>query len=607
MANLQAPRAAGYNEVSGQFEAYQNSFGKACVIEMRRNISKALLLPGKIALLCVVLLVVVAACSTRPAPEVTTAEGTPTATPTPAAAGGSAVATVASGTAGPVAVEETAEGGKLVRLWADPPTLDPHLTTDATSATIIVEVFGGLVTIDPSLQVVGDLASHWEVLNEGKTYVFHLRTNATFHDGRQVTAQDVKWSMERATDPETLSLVADQYLGDIIGVEAKLQGEANEITGVQVVDDVTIRIDIDAPKSYFLAKLTYPTAFVVDRHQLESDDRWFRRPNATGPFKLASYELGERMVLERHEGYHLGAPRLQRVEFILSGGTAMLMYENDEIHITGVGLADLDRLLDPSEALSLELRTAPPPFDTRYIGLNVNEPPFDDPKVRLALNHAIDRAEIADIVLGDLVVPAKGILPPNFPGYNPETIGYEYDPEKAQQLLSESKYGNDPDALGLIVLTTSGSFGANVGLDTQVIQEMWRQNLGIEVDVQQTDYAVYLQDLHSRIFQMFEIGWIADYPDPENFLDILFHSESSNNHTGYSNPQVDSLLEEARLGSEEERYAQYHEIERLILADAPWIPLWHGGEQYILVKPSVKDYHQTPLIIPKLRYVYIEE
>ena len=496
---------------------------------------------------------------------------------------------------------------RLVRLWADPPTLDPHLTTDATSATIIVEIFGGLVTIDPNLQIVGDLASHWEVLNDGKTYVFHIRSNATFHDGRPVTAQDVKWSMERATDPETLSLVADQYLGDIIGVEAKLEGEADEISGVQVVDDVTIRIDIDAPKSYFLAKLTYPTAFVVDRNQVGSDDRWFRRPNATGPFKLASYELGERMVLERHDGYHLGAPRLQAVEFILSGGTAMLMYENDEIHITGVGLADLDRLLDPTEELSGQLRTAPPPFDTRYIGLNVNEPPFDDANVRLALNYAIDRAEIADIVLGDLVVPAKGILPPNFPGYNPDIPGYEYDPDKARQLLAESKYGDDPEALGLIVLTTAGSFGANVGLDTQVIQEMWRQNLGIEVDVQQTDFAVYLQDLHSRIFQMFEIGWIADYPDPENFLDILFHSESSNNHTGYSNSQVDSLLEQARLGDPEERYAQYQEIERLILADAPWIPLWHGGEQYLLVKPSVKDYHQTPLIIPKLRYVYIEE
>ena len=578
---------------------------------MHRNTFKTVPASCRGLLFAALLLLLVAACSTRPAPGTAIADSADTVTPTTTAdASGTAATVIPAPAAGAAASEPDSledASSKLIRLWADPPTLDPHLTTDATSATIIVEIFGGLVTIDPNLQIVGDLASHWEVLNDGKTYVFHIRSNATFHDGRPVTAQDVKWSMERATDPETLSLVADQYLGDIIGVEAKLDGEANEISGVQVVDDVTIRIDIDAPKSYFLAKLTYPTAFVVDRNQVESDDRWFRRPNATGPFKLASYELGERMVLERHDGFHLGAPRLKTVEFILSGGTAMLMYENDEIHITGVGLADLDRLLDPTEELSDQLRTAPPPFDTRYIGLNVNEPPFDDPNVRLALNYAIDRAEIADIVLGDLVVPAKGILPPNFPGYNPDIPGYEYDPEKARQLLAESKYGDDPEALGLIVLTTAGSFGANVGLDTQVIQEMWRQNLGIEVDVQQTDFAVYLQDLHSRIFQMFEIGWIADYPDPENFLDILFHSESSNNHTGYSNSQVDSLLEEARLGDPEERYVQYHEIERLILADAPWIPLWHGGEQYILVKPKVKDYHQTPLIIPKLRYVYIEE
>ena len=106
---------------------------------------------------------------------------------------------------------------------------------------------------------------------------------------------------------------------------------------------------------------------------------------------------------------------------------------------------------------------------------------------------------------------------------------------------------------------------------------------------------------------MFEIGWIADYPDPENFLDILFYSESSNNHTGYNNPTVDALLEQARVGSPEERYELYHQAERIILDEAPWIPLWHGGEQYVLVKPQVKDYYQTRLVIPKLRHVYITE
>ena len=146
-----------------------------------------------------------------------------------------------------------------------------------------------------------------------------------------------------------------------------------------------------------------------------------------------------------------------------------------------------------------------------------------------------------------------------------------------------------------------------MGLDTQVIQEMWRQNLGIEVEVQQTDFAVYLQDLHKRLFQMFEIGWVADYPDPENFLDLLFHSESSNNHTGYNNPEVDALLEQARVGAQQERYELYHQAERIILDDAPWIPLWNSGEQYVLVKPTVNDYYLTPLIIPKLRYVYLTE
>ena len=497
-------------------------------------------------------------------------------------------------------------GGTLVRLWADPPTLDPHLTTDATSAAIIVEVFGGLVTIDPELNVVGDLAESWDKSEDGTSYTFHLRENARFHDGKPVTAEDVKWSIERASDPETQSLVTDQYLGDIVGVKEKLNAEATEVRGVQVLDSHTLRIDIDAPKSYFLAKLTYPTAFVVDRQQVESDPRWFRHPNATGPFKLAKYELGVSLELERNDFYHLGPPLLAGVNFLLGGGTGMLMYQNDEIHITGVGLADLDRLLDPSDSLNAEIRQAPPSFSTQYIGMNVNEPPFDDPKVRQALNYAIDREEIANVVLGDLVVPANGILPPGFPGYDPTIQGYEYDPVKARELLAESKYGGED--IPLIILTTPGSFGANVGLDTQVIQEMWRQNLGIEVETQQTEFAVYLQDLHSRIFQMFEIGWIADYPDPENFLDLLFHSGSSNNHTGCcSNPRVDQLLEQARVGPDEQRYELYHEVERLILEEAPWIPLWNSGEQYILVKPNVKDYYQSPLIIPRLRYVYITE
>ena len=521
----------------------------------------------------------------------------------------SAVAAVSPTESSGAAVGLGQRGGRLVRLFVDPPTLDPHITTDATSAQIIVELFGGLVTIDPDLDIVADLAESWEISPDGLKYTFHLRTDAKFHNGKPVTAVDVLWSLERATNPLTQSPVADQYLGDIVGVKEKLRGDADTVSGLRVVDDYTVEITIDASKSYFLAKLTYPTAFVLDAENVEANPRkWFRQPNGTGPFRLSSYQVGESMVLSRNEYYHLGPPKLEEVELILSGGTSMLMYENDEIHLAGVGLADLDRLLDTSNKLHPELIQAPPSFSVQYIGFNVAEPPLDDPKFRQALNLAIDKREIATVVLGDQVVPATGILPPGFPGFDSSVRGFDFDPVKAKQLIQESKYGSDLGNLPPITLTTAGSFGAVISLDMEVVLQMWEKNLGVKVEIQQTEFATFLKDLNRRRFQMFDIGWIADYPDPENFLDILFHSDSSNNHTNYSNPEVDRLLERARTETDETaRYQIYHQAEQQILDDAPWVPLWYSGDRYLLLKPNVKDYYLTPLIIPRLRYVYLTD
>ena len=501
------------------------------------------------------------------------------------------------------------EGGTFIRLYSDPPTLDPHLAGDTTSAGIIVEVFGGLATIDRDLQIAPDLAEDWEITDGGRTHTFHLRETATFHDGRKVTAQDVKWSIERAGDPATQAPTVDLFLGDIVGFKDKTKGIATDVSGVRVIDERTIQITADGPKAYFLAKLTYPTSFVLDKNNVTEDASWLRTPNGTGPFRLAEYTPGETIRLTAFEDYHLGPPHIAEVLHVLSGGDALLMYENDEIHVTGVGLTNLDSILDPANALNKDVMQAPPSFSTYYMGMNVNEPPFDDPKVRLALNYAIDKETISTTLLRGLLVPANGVLPPGFPAYQDSASDYSFNPEKAKQLLRESSYGADMEVFPDITLSLPGSFGASISPWNEAILEMWRQNLGIEVDVLQTEWATYLQDQRAGRFQLIGgSGWVADYPDPENFLDILLHSESSNNHIGYSNPRVDQILVDARTEQDEQkRFEMYNQAEKLILEDAPWIPLWHGDSGFVLVKPNVGDYLLFPMTIPRMRHVFFRD
>ena len=509
---------------------------------------------------------------------------------------------------GQVPASDAPQGGVFRRMWSDPPTLDPALVTDTTSAGVVVEVFSGLVALDTDLKLIPDVAERWEVSPDGLQYTFHLRPYATFHDGKPIKAQDFKWSIERAAHPDTGSPVADTYLNDIIGVEDVLEGRATDISGVKVVDDHTLQIDIDAPKAYFLAKLTYPTAYVLDRDNVEEGGRlWTDTPNGSGPFKLKEYTVGERIVLERNENFYRTPPNVDTILMNLAGGQSMAMYENDEIDIVGVGLFDLERVLDPNEELNKELVIAPPSFSVSYIGFNATMHPFKDPKFRQALNHAIDKELIATEVLSDLVVPAYGVLPPGFPAYNKDLEGLRHDRELAQQLLAESAYPNLSPEDKRIVITVPGT-GGTIGLYLEVIIEMWREVLGVEVEVQQVEWATYLDDLHDGKFQAFAgLGWEADYPDPQDFLDILFHTESGINHGLYSNKEVDEILEEARIETDVARRVElYRQAEEMIVDDAAWVPLWFTGEQHFLIKGHIQDFKPTPMIIPKLREIYIQ-
>lgn len=500
-------------------------------------------------------------------------------------------------------------GGVFRRLWADPPTLDPHLTGDTTSAGVVVEIFSGLVAIDTDLQLVPDIAESWTIDDTGTVYTFTLRDNVTFHNGDKVTAHDFKWSIERAASPSLASHLADTYLNDIIGASDYIEGNVASIEGVTVIDDKTLQIAIDAPKAYFLAKLSYPTAYVLHRDAVESGGRnwWVSNAVGTGPFELKEYRIGERIVLERFDEYYREPrPDVDAINMNLAGGQSMAMYENDEIDVTGVGLFDLDRVLDPDEPLNRELVVAPPGFSVSYIGMNASTPPFDDANFRRALNHSIDKDLIANEVLAELVKPAYSILPPGFPGYTEDIQGLEYDPDLAREYLAQSKYA-DPETRPRIVITVPGT-GGTIGLDLEVIIEMWKQELGIEVEIQQVEWATYLEDLDDRKFQAYAgLGWSADYPDPQDFLDILFHTESGMNHGSYSNTDVDALLEEARTIQDVVRRVElYNQAEQLIVDDAAWVPTWFTGEQYALVKPYINGYRLTPMTVPKLQEIRIE-
>ncbi len=500
-------------------------------------------------------------------------------------------------------------GGVFKLLGADPTTLDPALTTDSTSYDIVIEVFGGLMrlTDSPNEPVALDLAEGFTVSSDGTVYRFKLREDAVFSDGSPVTASDFKWSWERAALPETGSPIVKEFLGDIVGINDIVDGNATSASGITVVDDHTLEVEIDTPKPYFIAKLTYPVTFVVNRDNIESGgDRWADDPIGTGPFVLKSYEIGVELVLARNENYSGTPAFLDEVRFNLAGGSAMAMYENDEIDITGIPQAAYERITDPNEPISREVVDVPPEFFTSYIGFNTELPPFDDVHFRRALNYSVDKELIAEAVLGGRVTPAYGPTPPGFIGFNPDLETLGFDPEKATEELTMSKYA-DADSRPRIVLTTSGTGGSPPAW-LVAVGDMWARNLGVEVEFQEVEWATFLQEIDNHRLQVFSLAWSPDYPDPHTFIDVLFRSDSQINQTQYANAEVDALLEEATTEQDPARRVQlYQQAEQIIVDEAAWIPMWWGSSNKILVKPWVKDFNISPLGGLFLKEVWIDE
>ena len=465
-------------------------------------------------------------------------------------------------------------------------------------------IYSGLVSLDTKLALTPDLAQSWDLSADGTVYTFHLRANAKFQDGRPVTAQDVIYSWERAADPATQSDTVLTYLGDIVGVADMHSGKAAHISGLKALDDHTLQVTIDAAKPYFLYKLTMPVAFVLDKKNVESGPNWYRTPNGTGPYKLTRWDSFKVMVYDANPYYYLGTPAIPQIVVQLFSGVGINLYESGEIDMTGISTTDVQRVLDPADPLHPDLVSGVS-MCTNYVTFDVTKAPFDDVKVRQAFSMAFDRQKYIDVVDNGVGIPALGLYPPALPGFNPALKGLPYDPKGARQLLSQSKYGG-PDGLPPIVYTAAG-IGNTASPDVAAMVQMWEQNLGVKITIENLEPDKYLDLLYSgQHGQIFSSGWCADYPDPENFADVLFHTGAQQNTGNYSNPALDTILEQARVEQDVSKRIQlYQQAEQMIVNDAPVVFISHDVS-YMLVKPYVKGFVLTPISIPIERYLSLQ-
>jgi oligopeptide transport system substrate-binding protein len=483
---------------------------------------------------------------------------------------------------------------------ANPRDYDPATTYSSGDKL----VFSGLVMLDQNLNIRPDLAETWEVSGGGTIYTFKIRENARFHNGREVTAQDVAFSWERAASPELASDTVLTYLADIVGVREKALGQAENISGVKVIDEKTLQVTIDAPKPYFLMKLTFPTSYVVDEENVSAGEEWARQPNGTGPYKLTEWRSNEYIVYTANSDFYLGAPSIPYVVVKIYAGDDVRLFETGDIDVAGVGLYDVQRMLNPAEPMSRNLVTGVN-LCTSYVVFDATVPPFDDVNVRKAFSMAFDRQRYVDVLYRGVALPAVGLYPPGLPGFDYGLQGLPYDPAQARELLKQSKYGG-PEGLPEITYTNSG-IGSYIGGTVAALAEMWQTNLGVTIKVENLDYNFYYEQIFSGNHgQIFDGGWCADYPDPENFADVLFHTGVPQNHGGYSNPELDALLEAARIEPDvTKRIAMYQEAERTIVNDAPVLFTTHSLS-YELVQPYVKGYVFTPITIPLERYMWLD-
>lgn len=500
-----------------------------------------------------------------------------------------------------------AEKQELVRNnGSEPSSLDPHKVESDVENNIISDLFEGLVSVSPTGEIEPRLAEKWE--NKDNTvWTFHLRPGVTWYDGTAITAQDIVWSWQRLVSPLTASPYAS-YPGNmhiVNGAEIAQGKKAPETLGVKALDDATLVVTLTQPNAAFLAMLAHPSLVPLDKVLISRyGDKWTKPEHmvTSGPYKLSQWVVNERIVAERNPRYWDNAHTvINKVTYLpISSETADVnRYKAGEIDI--VYTVPINQFAQLKKTMGDQLDVSPQ-LATYYYEFNTTRPPFNDSRVRRALNMALDKDIIAEKVLGQGQRPAWLISQPDIGGvelHNPEYANWPRDKRiaEAKKLLSEAGYNESHPLVFNLLYNTSESH-QRIAI---AASSMWKKNLGVEAKLQNQEWKTMLDTMHTHNFDAVRYAWIADYDDAATFLNN-FRTGDSENTSQYSNPAYDEALRNAAKASDTmARGKFYQQAEDLLGQDVPAIPVYHYVRTH-LVKPWVGGF--TP---DKLGYYYSKD
>jgi oligopeptide transport system substrate-binding protein len=478
--------------------------------------------------------------------------------------------------------------------WPSIITLDPAFANDMYSTGIINQLFRGLVELSSDLTLLPDAAVSWDVLEDGKKYVFHLRNDICWSDGKNLTASDFEYAWKRVLDPNTGAGPATHLL-DVKGAQKFHQGEnlSSDSIGIRALDDHTIIVELEKQTGSFLFQLSMPCTFAVPRHAIDKfGSAWTDVDNiiTNGPYLIKAWENNVKYTLSRNEQYKGHFPgNIEEVILAVQSNTLDLLnlYENNGLDVFHLGA------LDPTESQraillhSDEYLSIPGPT-TQYLGYNTQRPPFNDVRVRQSFTHAINREMFVDVISRSRGEPALGgFVPPAIPGHS-EGIGLPYDPEAGRKLLAQAGYGPSKEfpQVKLVVPKSPG-----IQRRADFLQSQWQENLAVDVSWEAIDLSQYLDGLNEEDPDIFMIAWMGSFPDPDDFLSIALNK----NLLMWEDEELQKLVLQAKHTADDvQRIQLYQRADKKLIKDAAIMPLSYG-QHHILLKPWVKKFPLSPL------------